>query len=277
MDSVPWYAKPEWWAIIFATLMSLAAITQLYWSAPVKALFLPKKVLIYSALLPDVNFGPAGSCIGMCGSVISKNASSLAIGLRVRAKRVSDGGECTFEALLNRKRSVTMSGDSIDAGIWTVAQLPQDEPTAYDVTFCNDGARSAIKTRAEAIRAGWLQRMSQQIPPPLVGNIPGNVGRVAEANQAIFNNVQNAPFIEDATSQLLEYFFWREGSYAIALEIEVEGQKRIFDQRWQMTITQEMESQLRSNARRMVASACLQPPAVVGEFFTAWPPYEAPS
>jgi hypothetical protein len=104
------------------------ALTQLYWAEPVRAFFRPKEIWIYNALLPDVNFGVAGSAIGLCGSLISKNSSTLVTGLRVRAKRTSDGGEYTLDAIFNRKRSVTMAGGSIDADIWTVMQLMKDEP-----------------------------------------------------------------------------------------------------------------------------------------------------
>ncbi|HEY1978407.1 MAG TPA: hypothetical protein VGG89_17790 [Candidatus Baltobacteraceae bacterium] len=207
---------------------------------------------------------------------MSKNLDSVIVNAYVRAKRLADGAAYSFTALFSRTRTITETGDNINGEIWRIFKVAVDEPAPYDITFCNDGARAAIKTATEALRAAWLQRMVQQIPPPYDDYTPGNTARLAQANQVMFKDALNAEFLNTATAQLLNHFYWLAGRYDIALELVADGDKQTHSKKWKMTVTREMEQQLRQNARRLVAAACNQPTVVVGQFFTAWPTYEPP-
>jgi hypothetical protein len=268
-----WYAKPEWWAII----ISIAALTQSLWLPWLKSALWPHKVEIFEAILPDVNFGVAGSAIGLCGALVSRNIDSLVSEMTVNAKRLGDGAKCTFRALFNRARVLTMAGDNFNVTFWNVLQLPADEPKPYDVTFANEEAREAFKTANETFRSNWLQRVVQQIAPPFDDSIPDNAKRLAAANQMIFKDPKNSQFIDAALSEYLRLFYWVAGTYRITLQIVVDGTKRPFEKTWKITITADMEQKLRENARRMVATVCLQPLVVIGQYYTAWPTYESAS
>ena len=266
-----WYSKPEWWAIA----ISVAALTQSYWLSHVKGLLWPRDVRIFEAILPDINFGVAGSAIGLCGALVSRNVDSLVSHMAVVARNKVDRRECRFEALFNRMRQITGSGDEFNARFWIVLQLAADSPQAYDITFANDAVREAFKAISEEARAGWFRLVAQQVPPPFDATTPENAQRLATANQAMFTAPINAQFISDAVSRYIDGgFYWIAGDYDITLEISVDGTDRVFSKKWQISITAEMEGNLRQNALRLVASACLQPPVVVGQFYAAWPTYK---
>jgi hypothetical protein len=266
--------NPEWWAIIVSGLLSLGALTQSFWIKGLTAAFTPRKIKIFEAILPDVNFGPVGCWIGLCGSLISRNLEALVTSMHAVVIRNSDGSEYTFKALFNRARTLTVAGDTINVAAWNVLHLPVDEPVAYDAMFCDEVARRAFKAIGEVTRPAWLQRVAKTVPPPYDDSIPDNAKRLATANQVLYKDPQSAAFINGVASQLLAHFYWLAGDYSIRLRVSLDATNDVFEKTWRITITPEMEQNLRENTGRMIATACMQPPVIVGQFFTAWPEYE---
>ena len=215
-----------------------------------------------------------GSAIGMCGSLVSRNADSLVTSIAVRALRLSDGTEYLMEGLFSRSRILSSKGgDTVEMQPRQLIELPVDKPRPYDIIFCNDGDRIFFKELAEELQAAWGLRMTAQIDPPHDLSIPDNAKRIATKNQVIFRDQQNAPFISGMVARMLSRFFWVAGSYEISLEVGVDN-SAIFRKPWRITVSADMEQKLRLNALRLVAAGCSQPPAVVGQVYSAWPAYE---
>jgi hypothetical protein len=154
---------------------------------------------------------------------------------------------------------------------WHVFLLSDGEPIAYDIVFCNDGARASMKALAEQVNAEWLKRMVHQVAPPY-----DDAPRIAQENIAKFKDPANAQLITECQARAEREFFWRAGTYKISLVFVVDGETREFFRNWKITISPEMERDLKFNAWRLVAGWCLQPAMIVGQYYTAWPPYEEP-
>ena len=175
---------------------------------------------------------------------------------------------------MNRTRQFTQTTDNTSGNLWHVLELPEGQPTPYDIAFCNESARKELQAYLTVLQKTWADLTIQQIEPPYDESIPANAQRLAKARQAMFIDPQNAEFINEAASKLMNYYYWVAGSYIITLEVGIEGISHTFPHRWKIAVTPEMERKLKENARRVVAGFCQQPPTIVGQYFSAWPPFE---
>jgi hypothetical protein len=198
-----------------------------------------------------------GSAIGLCGSLVARNADSLVTSLAARAVRLSDNAEHVVDGLFSRARTLSSTaGDVVELQSRQVIDLPVDKPRPYDVIFCNDRDRLFFKQLGDDIQAAWNWRMIDQIEPSHDLSIPDNAKPIARRNQLIFTEPLNSSFVEEMTATLLTKFFWRAGAYRISLEVGVGAET--FSKRWQITISTSDEGKLSLNALRMVATQVAQ-------------------
>lgn len=227
-DQTHWYTNPEWWGIIVSGLFALAALIQSSWPK-IKALLWKPDVEIYESLLPDVEFAAIGSGIGLCGSLVSRNASALVTMMRVRIRCESDGSERCVDGLFSRARVLANAGDKVELQPRQVIELPIDSPRPYDVIFCNDDDRIYYKELVDELQPLWQNFLVANVPPPHDLSIPENAKRIANANQALFS--ANPPILNDMVARFQQRFFWTAGTYLIALEIGVSDDKATIKRR----------------------------------------------
>jgi hypothetical protein len=252
-----WYTKPEWWAIVFSTVMSFAALTQSSWGPALKARFRPRHLDIeLSGRPPDVNFGGnSGSTFGVSGSITSRNSDSTVRTFRATVRRISDDAEFTLDAVAVRNRLTSVTAETVTGSYWNPYQVTADIANAFDFGFSDMADMLNVYAFQNDVRAQWPSRFGQAAatPPNTV-----DVANAALASSETFNDPKYAAFITEIETGYLKFFYWNASEYHITLFVHVDGDKTTYRHQFAITITPEMERMLRGNARRAIANSGYQ-------------------